>query len=488
MLYRIGGRVEFAFDFKNYVGGKEVLLSGKNFLVESEFYPNYRINAPETGLFDIKTTVSKARSAIPECKNLSFDERVEILERASKMFSLNKEESEYVVKNTGMPISTVNELSLQIKEIYKRLPILIEGRIGSKHGKFGQVVSEELGLFAFFEPINGFVYAVTPGNDIRVGGFIAAWLVSLGLPGVFKCSKNDILTAQKSVRVLTEAGYPEGALNVLCWDTSKPENSKLNFELADSAKAVWAYGDDNTVDTLLRFEEKENGLVVDHFSDKIVLRHATGRSAAVCDNEIDVKKIADTIVESALMWPIGCNAMKMVFDASKQKKELLQILQEKFEEFGKYVGDPMDSKTKVGFVSQKLLNHVWGRLTDLKKIGLIEMKTGEKKSEIQTTPLLLETRDKNSEFLNTEFSLYVLTLKECSSFEEALAEVNESAGPLKRLAVSIFSHDEEKILKSYTHAHHVGRMRHTTEIDLLFHEGNDYFHKLTVPQVHKSKA
>ena len=485
MLHRLGEQVDFAFEFKNYIGGKEVLLSGKNFIVESEFYPTYRVSAPETGLFDIKTAVSKAKSSIQECRKLGFSERVEILEKAAEKFALGKNELEYVVKNTGMPISTVKEMAGEIQQMYRGLPVLIEKRIGTRHGKYGHVVSKEMGLFAFFEPVNGFIYAVTPGNDIRVTPFIAAWLVSLGIPGIFKCSKNDLVVAQKSIRVLTEAGYPDGALSVLCWDTNKKENSALNFELEDAAKAIWAYGDDFTVDNLLRFEEKANGQTVDHFSDKIVLRHATGRSAGICDSEMDLKHAAQTIVESSLKWPIGCNSLKMLFDASHQKQELMEILKEKFEEIGKKTGDPMDSKTKVGFVSSKLLNHVWGRISDLKKMGLLNIKIGEKKSEIQTTPILLETKDKNSEFLSTEFSLYVLTRKECATFREALNEVNESAGPMKRLAVSIFSHDEEKIMKGYTHAHHVRRMKHTTDIDLLFHEGNDYFHKLTTPQIHR---
>ncbi|MEM4255523.1 MAG: aldehyde dehydrogenase family protein [Candidatus Norongarragalinales archaeon] len=477
--------MNFAMEFKNYVGGKDILFSGKNFVVESEFYPDYRINAPESCLFDIKTAISKAKNAVLECRKIPFDERVKILKRASEKFSFKKDELEYIVKNTGMPISVVQELGLEIKQMNQVIPALIEKRIGTKHGKFGHDISKEPQLYAFFEPVNGIVYGVTPGNDIRVTAFIASWLVSLGLPGIIKCSKNDLVTAQKSVRAIVEAGYPAGALSVLCWDTGKQENSKLNFELADAAKVIWAYGDDKTVDTLLRFEEKENGHVIDHFSDKIVLRHATGRAAGICDKEIEPKQIAEMIVESSLRWPIGCNSLKMLFDASKESKELGHLLKEKFEEIGKHTGDPMNTKTKVGFTSPKLLNHVWGRIGDLKKLGLIEVKTGEKKSETQATPMLLETKDKNSEFLNTEFSTYILTMKKCNSFEEALVEANESAGPLKRLAVSIFSHDGEKVLKSYTHAHHVRRMRHTTEVDLLFHEGNDYFHKLMQPQIHR---
>lgn len=488
MCYRISGTLTNALEFKNYIGGKKVSLSGKSFTVESEFYPDYKVSIAETGLFDIKTAISKAKTASQDCLKLTFEERMRILQKASKEFSFTKEELEYIVKSMGMPITTVKQLGEEIKQMYLVLPQMIEKRIGVKYGRLGHQIPRENDLFAFFEPVNGTVYAVTPGNDIRVTAFIAAWLVTLGLTGVFKCSKNDLASAQKSVKVLVDAGYPAGALNVVCWDTSKPANAKLNFELADSSKIIWAYGSDNTVDTLLRIEEKENGSIVDHFSDKIVLRHATGRSAGVCDTEIEAKDIADMIFESSLTWPIGCNSLKMIFDSSKEHNELLQLLEEKYSALAKYAGDPMKEKTKVGFTDPKLLDHVFGRIQDLKRLGLLDVKTGERLSKIQSTPLLLTTRDKNSEFLSTEFSAYILTLKKCNTFEEALSEANESAGPTKRLAVSIFSRDEEKILKSKVHAHHVRRMKHTTDIDLLFHEGNDYFHKLSIPQIHRVKV
>jgi acyl-CoA reductase-like NAD-dependent aldehyde dehydrogenase len=485
MLHRVNKMAEYAFEFKNFIGGKGILLSGRNFVVESDFYPGYRVSAPESSLFDVKTAVSKAKGAIAECRKMGFEERAGILKKAASKISFNQKEFEYIVKNTGMPISAVKELTGDVKTIYEFLPSMIESRIGVKHGKLGHKISGKNDLFAFFEPMQGTVYAVTPGNDIRVTPFIAAWLVSLGIPGIIKCSKNDLLASQKSIRAITEAGYPDGALGVMCWDTHKPENAALNFELVDSAKAVWAYGNDVTVDKLLRFEEKPDGRAVDHFSDKIVLRHATGRAAGVCDSQIDVKQVSKTIVESSLKWPVGCNALKMIFDSSGQHEELIAVLKKEFEDAGKYTGDPMKENTKVGLVDPKLLNHVEGRTKDLAKLGMLKVETGRKTSETQSTPFLLSTQDENSEFLNTEFSLYILTAKKCASFPEAVLEANESAGEHKRLVVSVFSHDEEKVMKSSIYAHHVRRMRHTTEIDLLFHEGNDYFHKLTVPQVHR---
>jgi acyl-CoA reductase-like NAD-dependent aldehyde dehydrogenase len=469
--------------FKNFIGGKDTLLSGKNFTVESDFYPDYRVLAPESGIFDVKTAISKAKSSLKECKELTFAERTEILENASEHYSATNAELEYAVKNTGMPIKIVKEYSEEIIKIFRGLPIVLEKHVGLVGEQFGYELKHANGV-ALFEPINGMVYAVTPGNDIRVSAFIASWLVSLGLSGIIKCSKNDLAFAHKALEQLTKSGYPEGALNLLCWDTKKQENSKLNFELVDSAKVVWAYGSDSTVDFMLRFEEKTPENVIDHFSDKIVLRHGTGRSAGICGSDVSVNEVAQTVTDSALTWPIGCNAMKMLFTCGKNQEELASELSERFDELRKFTGDPMSNKTRVGYTDPKLLQHVMARIGDLQKTGQVKLRTGKKLSDKQCIPLLLETWDANSELLSNEFSTYLLTIKKCDGLNDALTQLNESAGINKRLSVSVFTSEKQKVQNSL-HAHHIANNKPTNEIDLLFHEGNDYFHKLTIPQIHK---
>lgn len=471
--------------FNNFVGGKESLLSKKTFEVVSSFYSDYITNVPDSNLFDLKSATSQARSAIELCNKLHFDDKKEILKNTSKNIKFSDDDIEYIVKMTGIPITKVEKYTGEICHILNAVPDAIEKRIGIRHGKIARHPIPDQDIFKFLEPVHGFVYAVTPGNDPRVVPFVASWLVTLGIPCVLKVSKNDVLTAQKVIQTIINSGYPAGGVNMLCWDTSKENSKKFNFELVDASHVVWAFGDNNTVDNLLRFEEVENGHRIDHFSDKIVLRHVTGRAAAICDSKIDQEKIANIITESALHWPIGCNALKAVFDANDKHGELIQILSEKFNKLT--IGNPMDKKTDVGYVDARILKYVFKRISELKPFGLIEPKTGKLVSDIQASPILLKTRDKLSEFLSREFSVYILTVKQCVSFDEAVDEVNESTGSTKRIAIAVFSDDEDKVLKTTLRAHHIKRLRHTTELDISFHEGNDYLHKLTVPQIHRVK-
>ena len=467
---------------KNLVGGGEIGL-GKEFEVKSEFYNDYVTSVTDSNMFDIKMAISKVKAAEAECNRLSFEERKKILKKAANKLKFNWEDYEYIVKYTGMPIRSVRKHLGDIIKILEIVPELVEKRIGTKHGRIGHKPIEGHDLFKFLQPITGYAYVVTPANDPRVTAFVAAWLVTLGIPGVFKVAKTDVFSAQKTMRAIIDSGYPVGALNQLCWDTANEETKKLNFSLADASTAIWAFGTDETVDNLLRFERSGNG-GINHFSGKVVLRHATGRAAGIYDGTYNIKETAKIIAESALDWPIACNSIKSVFDASP-KHELLEQLREQFDDYAAFTGDPLEEGTKVGYISSKLNNHIYSRIASLERLGVIKRTTGEKLNEFQTTPIILNIQDEHSEFLSSEYSTYITAVKECASFEDAVECSNYAAGKQHRLVVSVFSEERDKILKTILKAHHVKRARHTTELDVLFHEGNDYLHRLTTPQIHR---
>lgn len=465
------------------------MLSGERFDVRSKFYNDYLTKVPNSNIFDIKMAISKAKTAITELSELTFEDRLNILKTVSKKFSADSKDLEYAVKMIGMPISSIEEKISDVKKFITTVPDFIAKRFQITHGKIGSRIFDDSNMLEILEPLDGFVYAVTPGNDIRVVPFVIVWLVTLGMSGTIKVSKNDLVISQKIAKMIIDSGYPASALNILCWDTSDEHRNRLNFDLIDASKVVWAYGDDSTVDNLLRFEHiQNNGFTykTDHFSDKVVIRHASGRAAVVCDTNIDIEKAANIIVSSALDWPIGCMALKAVFDSNSKHEDLLNIIKEKFEVVSKHIGDPMKSSTKIGYIDPNIISHVFQRAKSLKELGLVELIHGETYSDIQASPLLTVTKDKNSEFLSTEFSLYIASIKKCESYDEAIKEVNETGGRNKRLVISILSHHPADVLKKNLNSHHVKVFQKTTEVDLLFHEGNDYVRKLTLPQIHRS--
>ena len=200
--------------FTNLIGGKEIVLSGETFPVKSTFYEEYLTKAPNSNIFDIKTAISKAKSSIVELSKLRFENRMSILKAVAKKFHTDSADLEYVVKMTGMPISNVEEKVDEIKELITTVPDYITKRFQIIHGKIGTHIFRNLDMLEIFEPVDGFVYVVTPGNDIRIVPFVVSWLVTVGIPGIIKVSKNDLVISQKIVKATIDSGYPESALNI----------------------------------------------------------------------------------------------------------------------------------------------------------------------------------------------------------------------------------------------------------------------------------
>lgn len=471
----------------NYIGGRPLNMGGQVFTVVSPFDSKYKTNVADSNLFDIKVAISKARKSFDNCQDLDFDDRRDVLKKASQKLKFGKSDMEYIVKMTGMPLKRVGEYLQDIQKVLTAVPDLIEKRIGIYGGMIGRNPIQGSNMFKILEPHEGIAYIVTPGNDPRVVAFVSAWLVSLGIPAIFKVSKTDMRIPELVVNSIVEAGYPSGALNILCWDTSNPEKRDLHFKLVDSSQIIWAFGDNETVDKTLRFEthaEAGHQRTIDHFSDKIVLRHASGRAAGIVDSGVDLKKASKMILSSALHWPIGCNSMKALFVVDEVHDDLVEHLKYNFSKLK--VGDPMDPKIDVGYINPSNLSTINTRLDQLTRMGLLDIKFGGKLlSNYQLTPILAKTNDVNSEFISTEYPAYVLTTKAVDTYETAVEELNRTALGAKRLAVSVYSNDKHKILKSKIKAHHVKMWGHTTELDLLFHEGQDYLHKLTEPQIHR---
>lgn len=506
-------------EYLNIIGGRDISLSGKYFYAESPFYKGYKIKIADAGKLDLALVVSKLNNAQNTCSKLSFDDCKKILLRASKKIVFKKEDVEHVVRMTGMPYKYVRIYLDEIARLFKTLPELCGKKYGVINGELGKPLHDGSHKLELRVPAKGFVYAITPANDPRVSALVAAILVTAGMRGVLKVSKSDVPIAYKIIKTIIDCGYPVDALAVVSFDTAKPESKELNFELVDKAGIIWPFGDDKTVDRLLRFETRDlfdidrfmrvrhidnlesqfetfreaiaqsreslRSFIVnhkiDHFSDKVILRHGSGRCAGILDNDYDLNEAADILIDSSMRYPIGCNSMKSVFIPKRNCEKLLAILEKRIQKLEELTSDPLDPATEVGYIEPTLLKTLTQRIEELKRMGLVKIVAGGKvKSAFQMTPLLAITHDVHSELLLNEYSAYILAVKPSKNFEAAVEELNSAAGEFKKLAVSILTHNPAHS-RAKVNAHHIKINELTTDIDGIVHEGNDYIAHLTKP-------
>lgn len=66
-----------------------------------------------------------------------------------------------------------------------------------------------------YRPLEGFVLAVTPFNFTAIGGNLPTSAVMCGNTVVWKCANTQVYSAQMLMRILKEAGLPDGVINLI---------------------------------------------------------------------------------------------------------------------------------------------------------------------------------------------------------------------------------------------------------------------------------
>jgi 1-pyrroline-5-carboxylate dehydrogenase len=89
-----------------------------------------------------------------------------------------------------------------LSEIYKQQPISAPGM----HNRLE------------YRPLEGFVLAVTPFNFTAIGGNLPASAALCGNTVVWKCANTQVYSAQMFMRIMKEAGLPDGVINLVYVD------------------------------------------------------------------------------------------------------------------------------------------------------------------------------------------------------------------------------------------------------------------------------
>jgi 1-pyrroline-5-carboxylate dehydrogenase len=102
-------------------------------------------------------------------------------------------------------------------EIYKQQPISSPGM----HNRME------------YRPLEGFVLAITPFNFTAIGGNLPTSAAMCGNTVVWKCANTQVYAAQMFMRILKEAGLPDGVVNLIYVDG--PTLGKVCFNHRDFA-------------------------------------------------------------------------------------------------------------------------------------------------------------------------------------------------------------------------------------------------------------
>ncbi len=218
-------------DIPMYIGGKEVYTNRKLAL-----HPPHEI-AHTLGYFSagdekhIRLAIDAALAAKEHWANTSWENRANIFLKAADLIStkyrsymngttmLGQSKNAYQAEiDSACEIIDFLRFNVHfLSEIYKQQPISSPGI----HNRLE------------YRPLEGFVLAITPFNFTAIGGNLPSSAAMCGNVVVWKPANTQVFSAQMFMRVLKEAGLPDGVINLVYVDG--PTLGKVCFNHRDFA-------------------------------------------------------------------------------------------------------------------------------------------------------------------------------------------------------------------------------------------------------------
>ena len=240
-------------DVPMYIGGEEV-RTGKKVEIRPPHEKNYLLgNFHQGDASHVKKAINAALKAKDKWTSLSWENRANIFLKAADLLATKYRPEACAATMLGQSknpfqseIDAVCELIDFLRfnvhflsEIYKQQPISSAGI----HNRME------------YRPLEGFVLAITPFNFTSIGGNLPTAPAMCGNVVVWKCANTQVYSAQMFMRILKEAGLPDGVINLVFVDGptlgdvcfSHPDFDGIHFTGSTAVfKNIWKIIGENT--------------------------------------------------------------------------------------------------------------------------------------------------------------------------------------------------------------------------------------------------
>jgi acyl-CoA reductase-like NAD-dependent aldehyde dehydrogenase len=401
-----------AADHKLLVGG-EWLETGEWSEVRSPYDGTVVGRVPKGDAALADRAVGAARETF-EAGGFAQHERAAVLERAARLVAEREDElTATIAAEAGKPLKTarveaqrcVNTLTFSAVEARRLSGDAVPMEASATgEGKLGVVLRVPYGVVGAISPFN------FPLNLVahKLGPAIAA-----GNAVVHKPAGQTPISAVKLAEILTEAGIPEGWLNVVCGSGSEVGNALVEDE---RVRAITFTGS-SEVGWKIRAGAPNKKVNLELGSNSPLIVHEDG----------DWEKAADaTKVHAYSHAGQSCISVQRVLLHEAIAEDFTKRFVGNVEAL--VVGDPMDSETDVGpLITPEDRDRVKQWIEEGREAGGEVLTGGELTDEDRCLePTVLREPPRNARVWREEIFGPVATLHLYSSFEEAIELANDS--------------------------------------------------------------
>ena len=412
-------------DVPMYIGGKEVRTNKK-----IAMHPPHEI-AHTLGYFHtgdekhIQKAIEAALSAKESWAGMSWENRANIFLKAADLIATKYRP---YINGTTMLGQSKNAYQAEIdsacelidflrfnvhflSEIYKQQPISSPGM----HNRLE------------FRPLEGFVLAITPFNFTAIGGNLPTSAAMCGNVVVWKPANTQVYSAQMFVRILKEAGLPDGVINLIYVDG--PTLGKVCFNHRDFA-GVHFTGSTGVFNNMWETIGKNMGM---YKSYPRIVGETGGKDFVVAHKSANPDVVVTALVRGAFEFQgQKCSAASRAYIptniAAEVKKKLVAVVKSlsmgTVEDFTNFINAVIDEKS---------FDKIKSYIDNAKKDDKVEIWVGgkcDKKNGYFIQPTVIEAKNPKYVTMCEEIFGPVLTvyIYPANSFEKTL-ELVDSTSP-----------------------------------------------------------
>jgi len=297
-----------------------------------------------------------------------------------------------------------------LSEIYKQQPISSPG----VHNRME------------YRPLEGFVLAVTPFNFTAIGANLPTSAAMCGNVVVWKCANTQIYSAQMFMRILREAGLPDGVINLIYVDG--PTIGKVCFNHRDFA-GVHFTGSTGVFNNMWETIGKNMGM---YRSYPRIVGETGGKDFVIAHKSANVDALVTALLRGAFEFQgQKCSAASRAYIPSNLADEAKKKLIAGAKSFK--VGSPEDFSNFINAViDEKSFDKIKSYIDHAKKDKKAEIWIGgkcDKKEGYFIQPTIIEAKDANYVTMCEEIFGPVLTVHvyNANQFEKTLELVDKTS-------------------------------------------------------------
>ena len=277
-----------------------------------------------------------------------------------------------------------------------------------------------------YRPLEGFVLAVTPFNFTAIGGNLPTSPALCGNVVVWKCANTQIYSAQMFMKILLEAGLPDGVINLVF--ASGPTVGDVCFNHSDFAGVHFT----GSTGTFQGMWKTMSGNLPKYRSYPRIVGETGGKDFVLAHPSANVDVVATALLRGAFEYQgQKCSAASRCYIPSNIADDVRQKLIDGVKSFK--MGTVEDFSNFVNAViDEKSFDSIAGYVEGAKKDPNAEIIVGgghDKSVGYFIEPTVIETKDPKYRTMCEEIFGPVLTMYvyDASQFEQTLDLVDETS-------------------------------------------------------------